>query len=258
MFPKYLADLAPPMGETRNFNYCIRLENLTDYSEYLIVAKLSSQVRGEEEKSFPPSPVVLKSGTCSSMRSVLMSGVYYRPQITLFAVPKSKVTPNDLFKLESNTLRIVDPIGNLMGIFNSQNQVQYFNPKIQEQVQQRDPHILNYREGDKLLPVLYSETVLKSPKILESKGIPASPPIVKPDSVPFWDSGKTIEGHYTITTLAGNTFTIKKSGSSTDWMGVHLLILPLLGVILLVMVKWYHQRSRLSPSDNHSETSNHP
>jgi hypothetical protein len=251
MFPQYLADIAPPTGETRNFEYCIRLDNLTDYPEYLIVAKLSSQIDGGNR--VPTSPIVLKPGTCLSM------GRTYRPQITLFAVPKSKVTPDDLFELEIGTLQIFAPDGSLMGIDNGPNQSPYFNPKIQEQVQ-RNPHddFPNVREGDVVVESLYSGTVLKSPKVLESKGIPALPPILKPSSVPFWDSGKTIEGHYTITTLGDDTFTIKESGHSTDWMGTHLLLLPLLGVILLVMVKWYHQRSRLSPSDHHSKTSNHP
>lgn len=264
MFPRYLADIPPPTGQTRDFNYCIRLDNQTDYPNYLIVAKISSR----SSQEYFSDPIVLNPGTCLPMGRVL-----YRPQITLFAVPKSKVSPDDLFKLEFNRfsqLRIVDPEGNSVGIIDKENS-QYFNPKAQEQAQQRDPRYgVKVREGDRVLPIEreHSGTVLKSAKVLASNGIPAkvlasngipaSPVIRKPGSAPFWDSGRTIEGHYTISTLTDQTFTIKESRRVTNGMGMDLLVLPLLGVILLVMVKWYHQRSQLNPSNQHSKTSNNP
>ncbi len=263
MFPRYLADVAPPMGQTRDFDYCIRLANLTAYPHYLIVAKISSS------QNYSSGPLVLNPGTCLSMgRSI------YRPQITLFAVPKAKVSPDDLFKLAYSRFifgRIVDPEGNLVGILDNRENSQYFDPKAQEQAQQRDPQDgYEVREGDRVLPIAYSGTVLKSAKVLAANGIPAkvltadgipvSPPSVirTPASAPFWDEGKTIEGHYTIATLTDQTFTIKESQRDTNGMGMSLLVLPLLGVILLVMVKWYHQRSQLHPSDKHSATSDKP
>ena len=253
MFPRYLADVAPPMGRTRDFDYCIRLDNLTAYPDYLIVAKISSS------QNYSSGPLVLNPGTCLSMgRSI------YRPQITLFAVPKAKVSPDDLFRLEYSRFifgRIVDPEGNLMGIIDGRDNSQYFNPKAQEQAQQREPQDgYEVREGDRVLPIEreHSGTVLKDAKVLAANGIPASPVIHKPSSGPFWDEGRTIEGHYTIATLTDQTFTIKESQRDTNGMGLSLLGLPLLGVILLVMVKWYHQRAQLHPSDQHSATSNKP
>lgn len=250
------------MGKTSDFDYCIRLDNLTDYPNYLIVAKISSS------QNYFSDPIVLNPGTCLSMgRSV------YRPKIALFAVPKSKVSPDDLFKLELNRfsgLRVVDPEGNLVGISDGDNS-QYFDPKAQEQAQQRYPQdTYKIREGDRVMRIELEHlgTVLKSAKFLASNGIPAkflasngmpaSPVIHKPPVVPFWNEGRTIEGHYTISTLTDQTFTIKESQRDTNGMGMSLLVLPLLGVILLVMVKWYHQRSQLNPSNKHSKTSNNP
>jgi hypothetical protein len=267
MFPRYyLADIPPPTGRTRAFDYCIRLANLTAYPHYLIVAKISSRLTRQDDSS---DPLVLNPGTCLSMGEVRE-----RPQITLFAVSKAKVSPDDLFNLEltrDTGLRIVDPEGNLVGIIDSREKSQYFDPKAQEQAQ-RNPQDGSYevREGDRVLPIAYSGTVLKDAKVLASNGIPAkvlaadgipvspSSVIRPPSSAPFWDEGKTIEGHYTIATLTEQTFTIQESQRETKGMGLSLLGLPLLGVILLVMVKWYHQRSQLHPSDKHSATSNKP
>ncbi|MBD2038255.1 hypothetical protein H6F76_25205 [Leptolyngbya sp. FACHB-321] len=254
MFPRYLADVAPPTGRTRAFDYCIRLDNLTAYPHYLIVAKISSRLTGQDDSS---DPLVLNPGTCLSMGRVTD-----RPQITLFAVSKAKVSPDDLFNLELTSfsgLRIVDPEGNLVGIIDSREKSHYFDPKAQEQAQQPDPKYgFEVREGDRVLPIAYSGTVLKDAKVLAANGIPASPTIRTPSTAPFWAEGKTIEGHYTIATLTDQTFTIQESQRDTNGMGMSLLGLPLLGVILLVMVKWYHQRAQLHPSDKHSATSDKP
>lgn len=244
MFPQYLADIAPPMGKTRDFDYCVSLNNLPDYPEYLIVAQIS--LPGAPALT---APIILEPGTCLSM-----GRVYNRPQITLFALPKSQVSPDELFALESNMERIIDARGNFVGVANPANQhTQYFNPKIQAQVQQSHREY-GVREGDRILPTLYPGTVLKFAQLLNIKGIPTSHPIRKPSTAPFWDAGKTVEGHYTITSLTDSTFTIEEIGREVGWN--YLFVLPLLGMILLVMLKWNRKRFKLKAPEHPSGTPN--
>jgi hypothetical protein len=88
-----LADVAPPEGQTSNFNYCVKISNLKKYPNYHFFARTQSQNSRENA-----SPYVL----VSTDRCLVMSG--YRPVIDISAIAKHKVASKDLKKSNSETL----------------------------------------------------------------------------------------------------------------------------------------------------------
>jgi hypothetical protein len=136
-----------------------------------------------------------------------------RPQVNLFAVPKAQITKSDLVQLNPDMQGMKAPDGRLLRIW-------------------------------------YTGTALKSFEIVESKGIPASDTIKRPFSVPFWDGNQTVVDRYTITTLTENSFTIKHAGRDGGLSGVQLLALPLLGIMLLFLVKNQKRFQRKTPKSS--------
>jgi hypothetical protein len=98
MLQTIIADVPPPLGETRNFDYCISLNNLTDYADYWIVAQTSF---GSGRHVSPYW--VVKPESC-----VVLAG--YRPEVKLVAVPKASVVATDLVEVSRNTIDRLDPI----------------------------------------------------------------------------------------------------------------------------------------------------
>jgi hypothetical protein len=80
-----LADVAPPAGATRNFQYCVKIVNLNKYPNYLLFARVSSPTDS-------PSPYIqIQANRCQPVEG-------YRPSLTIQAIAKNRVKSSDLQK----------------------------------------------------------------------------------------------------------------------------------------------------------------
>jgi hypothetical protein len=105
-----LADALPSIGSTRNFKYCIKINNLAKYPNHLLFAQIASQ-----NANIAASPYIL----ITTDRCLDMNG--YRPIANIVAIPKNKVTNKDLKvtktettlnnpKLQKSPIKIKEPI----------------------------------------------------------------------------------------------------------------------------------------------------
>ncbi len=87
-----LADVPPPDGFTRNFNYCIKINNLAKYPNHLLFAQIASQ-----NGNIAASPYILiKADRCLDLKG-------YRPIANIVAIPKNKVKSKDLKVAKTET-----------------------------------------------------------------------------------------------------------------------------------------------------------
>jgi hypothetical protein len=95
MFNALLADLPPPPGLTKNFNYCFKVVNLDRYPDHLFFARL-----GSENDSLTVLYQLIEPNVC-------MQASGYRPITTITAIPKTQIQPNDLEPLNDNSAFII-------------------------------------------------------------------------------------------------------------------------------------------------------
>ena len=85
-----LADVPPPTGFTRNFDYCFKVVNLDRYPDHFFFARLGSQN--------PNNPIfyrLIKPNTCIPASA-------YRPIVIITAIQKNQIQPNDLENLNED------------------------------------------------------------------------------------------------------------------------------------------------------------
>ncbi|OKH33479.1 hypothetical protein NIES2119_23160 [[Phormidium ambiguum] IAM M-71] len=88
-----LADIAPDIGYTRDFSYCLKITNLEKYPNYLLFVKI-----GSENPGIPTKPYkLIQAGDCVSL-------IGYRPIATIAAISKDRVQANDLENSEAGTI----------------------------------------------------------------------------------------------------------------------------------------------------------
>jgi hypothetical protein len=80
-----LADVAPNAGYTRNFEYCIKINNLTKYPNYLLFAQIRSPT------SKPGAYIQIQADRCLPING-------YRPVANVVAIAKTKIKTSDLTK----------------------------------------------------------------------------------------------------------------------------------------------------------------
>ncbi|WP_143171115.1 hypothetical protein [[Phormidium ambiguum] IAM M-71] len=88
-----MADIAPDIGYTRDFSYCLKITNLEKYPNYLLFVKI-----GSENPGIPTKPYkLIQAGDCVSL-------IGYRPIATIAAISKDRVQANDLENSEAGTI----------------------------------------------------------------------------------------------------------------------------------------------------------
>jgi hypothetical protein len=88
-----IADVAPDAGYTRNFSYCIKINNLKQYPNYLLFAQTRS-----ENSSIPPGAYIqIKSDRCIPIEG-------YRVIASITAIEKNKVQTKDLKNTDLGTV----------------------------------------------------------------------------------------------------------------------------------------------------------
>ena len=89
-----LADLPPSSGYTRNFSYCIKITNLSEYSDYLFFFKIKSA-----NPNLPTSDYIqIKENQCFSLQG-------YRPIAEIGAILSEEVKPSDLIQNNEVSLK---------------------------------------------------------------------------------------------------------------------------------------------------------
>jgi hypothetical protein len=88
-----LADVAPNAGYTKNFDYCLKINNLKKYPNHLFF----SQVRSRNQLQSSDPYLLIKTDKCISING-------YIPVATITAIPKNKVKSNDLQTTSAGTI----------------------------------------------------------------------------------------------------------------------------------------------------------
>lgn len=88
-----LADVAPDAGYTKNFDYCLKINNLKKYPNHLFFVQVRSPTQLQSSNPY----VLVKTDKCISING-------YMPVATITAIPKHKVKSNDLQTTSSGTI----------------------------------------------------------------------------------------------------------------------------------------------------------
>jgi hypothetical protein len=88
-----LADVAPDVGYTKNFTYCIKITNLDKYPKHL----LFTQIGSARDKISAKPYVLLKNGQCTQIEG-------YMSLANITAIAKNKVQRKDLQTTSSGTI----------------------------------------------------------------------------------------------------------------------------------------------------------
>ncbi len=88
-----LADVAPGLGYTRNFNYCFKITNLNQHPNHLLFVQIGSAMNQKITEPY----VLVKSDRCIPIKG-------YRAVAKITAIPKNKVRQQDLQNKSSGTI----------------------------------------------------------------------------------------------------------------------------------------------------------
>ncbi len=91
--PLILADVAPDVGYTKNFTYCIKITNLDKYPKHLLFTQVGS---ARNQVSSEPY-ILIKAGQCIPIKG-------YMPLANITAIAKNKVQRKDLQTTSSGTI----------------------------------------------------------------------------------------------------------------------------------------------------------
>jgi hypothetical protein len=91
--PLILADVAPEVGYTKNFNYCFKIANLNKYPNHLLFTQVGSARDRVSTKPY----ILVKTGQCIPIEG-------YMPLANITAIAKNKVQRKDLQTTSSGTI----------------------------------------------------------------------------------------------------------------------------------------------------------
>jgi hypothetical protein len=205
-----LADVAPDMGYTRSFEYCIRVPNLDAYPDHVFFAQLAQ--RSPDNRTTPP--LLIQTNECIPLEG-------YRPIAWVVALPKAELKPQDLTAIPKGELLFLQQNGQGWIVIQRDEQAEANpNPKAMWKADKAQQAILNPN--------------------LEARFIRSESTFTPPSQLPFFYQDKRIEDSFKIQSVDGQRVAMTFVGRSPQFW--NWLVFPLLGLALLVGVFLWRKR----------------